>query len=53
MKTKFKFTNERIKALPSHAPDSASRSAEYSDIGVTGLRCLVSKCSPMLKNGWG
>ena len=38
---KFVFTDRLIKQLPSHDPSSASRSAEYSDATVTGLRAVV------------
>lgn len=44
MKTsKFRFNNRALDQLPPHAADSPSRSAEYSDSEVIGLRILVSK----------
>jgi integrase len=41
--TRFKFTNRRIAELPPNPEDARSTEAEYSDIEVTGLRCLVGK----------
>ena len=41
--TRFKFTNRRIAELPPNPEDAKSTEAEYSDIEVTGLRCLVGK----------
>lgn len=41
--TKFKFTQRAIDAIPPHRSDSASKSAEYSDAEVVGLRLLVNK----------
>ncbi len=41
--TRFKFTNRRIADLPPNPDDARSTEAEYSDIEVTGLRCLVGK----------
>lgn len=38
---KFTFNNRRIEALPAHDPDSASKSAEYSDATVPGLKVTV------------
>jgi len=44
MKTsKFRFNNRALDQLPPHDADSPSRSAEYSDTEVIGLRILVSK----------
>lgn len=43
MSKKFKFTEAKIRSLPSHSPESASREAEYSDTEVTGFRINVSK----------
>ncbi|MUT70828.1 tyrosine-type recombinase/integrase [Stutzerimonas frequens] len=40
-KKKFVFTDRLIKQLPSHDPSSASKSAEYSDATVIGLRAVV------------
>ena len=37
-KKKFPFTNRAIAALPAHDPDSPSKSAEYSDTAMPGLR---------------
>lgn len=42
-KTRFAFTNRNITALPAHASDSPSRSAEYSDLTVPGLKAIVGK----------
>lgn len=42
-KTKFPFTNRAINALPAHDPDSPSKSAEYSDTAMPGLRLAVGK----------
>jgi integrase len=42
---KFRFTNRTLQQLPPLAADSPSRSAEYSDIEVIGLRILVNKKS--------
>lgn len=41
--TKFKFTQRAIDAIPPHRSNSASKSAEYSDAEVVGLRLLVNK----------
>jgi integrase len=41
--TRFKFTNRRIAELPPNPENAKSTEAEYSDIEVTGLRCLVGK----------
>ena len=43
MSKKFKFTEAKIRSLPPHSPDSASREAEYSDTEVIGFRINVSK----------
>lgn len=43
MSKKFKFTEAKIRSLPSHSLESASREAEYSDTEVTGFRINVSK----------
>ena len=40
---RFNFTNRAISALPAHDADSASKSAEYSDTSVTGLKAIVGK----------
>lgn len=42
-KTRFVFTNRAIAALPAHSADSPSRSAEYSDTTVPGLKTVVGK----------
>lgn len=42
-KSKFRFNNRALDQLPPHEADSPSRSAEYSDTEVIGLRVLVSK----------
>jgi integrase len=42
---KFRFTNRAVAQLPPHADDSPSRSTEYSDMEVIGLRVLVNKQS--------
>lgn len=41
--TRFAFTNRNIAALPAHDANSASKSAEYSDTTVIGLKAVVSK----------
>lgn len=41
--TKFRFTQRAIDALPPHPANAASRSAEYSDTEVIGLRLAVNK----------
>lgn len=38
---KFRFTNRAIEALPAHDVNAASKSAEYSDTQVTGLKMVV------------
>ena len=42
-KTRFQLTMKNIEALPSHSRNSASANAEYSDLGVRGLKLQVSK----------
>jgi len=42
-KNKFRFTNRALLQLPVHDAASPSRSAEYSDAEVIGLRVLVNK----------
>ncbi|WP_260674849.1 tyrosine-type recombinase/integrase [Comamonas aquatica] len=42
-KSKFRFTQRAIDALPPHRADSPSKSAEYSDTEVVGLRLSVNK----------
>lgn len=42
-KREFPFTNRAIAALPAHAADSASKSAEYSDATVIGLKAIIGK----------
>ena len=42
-KTKFRFTHRAIDILPAHSINSASKSAEYSDTEVIGLRLAVNK----------
>lgn len=42
-KKKFPFTNRAINALPAHDPDSPSKSADYSDTVMPGLRLAVGK----------
>lgn len=41
--SKFAFSNRNIAALSAHDPSSPSKSAEYSDATVSGLKCLVGK----------
>jgi len=41
--TRFAFTNRNIAALPAHDANSPSKSAEYSDTTVIGLKVAVSK----------
>lgn len=43
MDKKFRFTNDRIKALPANPADSRSTELEFSDIEVTGLKCLSGR----------
>ncbi len=43
MEKKFKFTNERIKALPANPPDAKGTDLEVSDTEVIGLKCLSGK----------
>ena len=40
---KFPFTTRNIQALPAHQTDAASKSAEYSDATVVGLKMIVGK----------
>tara|TARA_R110002167_G_scaffold29013_24_gene97069 strand:- start:1262 stop:2458 length:1197 start_codon:yes stop_codon:yes gene_type:complete len=40
---RFRFTNERIRALPANSTDSKSTDLEVSDIDVIGLKCLSGK----------
>ena len=40
---KFRFTNRSIEQLPPQDPNSKSTEKEYSDLEVSGLRCLVGK----------
>jgi integrase len=40
---RFNFNNRAILALPAHDPNSPSRSAEYSDTSVIGLKAVVGK----------
>jgi integrase len=47
--SRFRFTQRAIEQLPAHRADSASRTAEYSDSELTGLRLLVSKAQPPRK----
>lgn len=42
-KTKFRFTQRAIEGLPIHPANAASKSAEFSDTDVVGLRLLVNK----------
>lgn len=42
-KKKFAFTNRTIQSLPAHDADSASKSAEYTDTTVVGLKLIVGK----------
>lgn len=42
-KRKFTFNNRAIAALPPNDADSASKSAEYSDTAVVGLKASVGK----------
>lgn len=42
-KTKFRFTQRAIEGLPIHPANAASKSAEFSDTEVVGLRLLVNK----------
>ena len=48
-KTRFQLTQKNIEALPTHNRDSPSATAEYSDLGVRGLKLQVSK---MGKRSW-
>jgi integrase len=41
--TKFRFTQRTIDQLPAHRADASSKSAEYSDADVVGLRIVVNK----------
>lgn len=41
--TKFRFTQRAIDLLPVHPANAASKSAEYSDTEVIGLRLTVNK----------
>ncbi len=41
--TKFRFTQRAIDALAAHPANAASKSAEYSDTEVIGLRLAVNK----------
>lgn len=39
----FKFTNDRIKALPLNPAKASSTDLEFSDTELTGLKCLCGK----------
>jgi len=41
--TKFNFNNRAINQLPAHDANAASKSAEYSDTAVAGLKLVVGK----------
>ncbi|MFK3975878.1 tyrosine-type recombinase/integrase [Shewanella vesiculosa] len=43
MKTKFKFTNANINALPANPSDAKSTELEFSDSVIIGLKCLSGK----------
>ncbi|WP_339890891.1 Arm DNA-binding domain-containing protein [Neptuniibacter pectenicola] len=43
MNTKFKFTDARIRALPTNPSTAKSTELEFSDTEITGLKCLSSK----------
>ncbi len=43
MEKKFKFTNERIKALPANPPNAKGTDLEVSDTEVIGLKCFSGK----------
>lgn len=43
MNTKFKFTDARIRALPSNPATAKSTELEFSDTEITGLKCLSGK----------
>ncbi|WP_415902137.1 tyrosine-type recombinase/integrase [Neptuniibacter sp. QD29_5] len=43
MNTKFKFTDARIRALPTNPSNAKSTELEFSDTEITGLKCLSSK----------
>lgn len=43
METRFRFTNERIHALPANPPESRSTDLEFSDTDVVGLKCLSGR----------
>mgnify|MGYP000577897102 CR=1 FL=1 len=43
MNTKFKFTDARIRALPSNPAAAKSTELEFSDTEITGLKCLSGK----------
>ncbi|OOV88688.1 Arm DNA-binding domain-containing protein [Oceanospirillum linum] len=43
MKKRFRFTNDKIRALPPNPPDARGTDLEFSDTDVMGLKCLVGK----------
>ena len=43
MNTKFKFTDARIRALPTNPSNAKGTELEFSDTEITGLKCLSSK----------
>ena len=43
METRFRFTNERIRALPANPPEAKSTDLECSDTEVVGLKCLSGR----------
>ncbi len=49
MNKRFRFTNERIRALPANPADSKSTDLEVSDTDVIGLKCLSGKGSAVSK----
>ena len=43
MEKRFRFTNDKIHALPPNPPDARGTDMEFSDSEVMGLKCLVGK----------
>lgn len=43
METRFRFTNERIRALSANPPEAKSTDLECSDTEVVGLKCLSGR----------
>jgi len=42
-KTRFQFTQKNLEALPVHSREALAANAEYSDMGVKGLKLQVTK----------